>query len=95
MAKLNPYLTFNGNCKEAMGFYKEIFGGELSLMTAEMTCRQPNACQLSQLHSRISSLKTENFEIMATDMVPGAFIEGQYGAYEPCVQNRKRNALAV
>ena len=34
MATLNPYLTFNGNCKEAMGFYKEIFGGELSLMTA-------------------------------------------------------------
>jgi PhnB protein len=34
MATMNPYLTFNGNCKEAMNFYKEIFGRELSMMTA-------------------------------------------------------------
>jgi PhnB protein len=28
-----PYLFFSGNCREAMEFYKEIFGGEVSLMT--------------------------------------------------------------
>jgi PhnB protein len=28
MAKLNPYLTFNGNCGEAFNFYKSVFGGE-------------------------------------------------------------------
>lgn len=31
--KLDPYLFFQGNCKEAMGFYKEIFGGELTIQT--------------------------------------------------------------
>src|SRR5579872_2110979 len=31
--KLNPYLFFTGNCKEAMEFYKEVFGGELSVQT--------------------------------------------------------------
>lgn len=30
---LDPYLFFKGNCREAMEFYKGIFGGELSIMT--------------------------------------------------------------
>jgi PhnB protein len=30
MEKLNPYLTFSGNCEEAFYFYKSIFGGEFS-----------------------------------------------------------------
>ena len=29
---LDPYLFFNGNCAEAMDFYKVVFGGELTLM---------------------------------------------------------------
>ena len=29
---VNPYLAFKGNCKEAMEFYKSVFGGELELM---------------------------------------------------------------
>jgi PhnB protein len=31
--KLEVYLYFKGNCKEAMEFYKSIFGGELKLTT--------------------------------------------------------------
>lgn len=31
--KLNPYIFFAGNCREAMEFYKNIFGGELSVQT--------------------------------------------------------------
>lgn len=30
---LNPYLFFAGNCREAMEFYKSVFGGELMLTT--------------------------------------------------------------
>ena len=33
MALIQPYLTFNGNCAEAMNFYKEVFGGELMIQT--------------------------------------------------------------
>jgi len=32
---LDPYLFFTGNCKEAMEFYKEVFGGELKVMMNE------------------------------------------------------------
>jgi PhnB protein len=30
MTKINPYLTFLGNCEEAFNFYKSIFGGEFT-----------------------------------------------------------------
>jgi PhnB protein len=33
MTKLNPYLNFNGQAREAMEFYKEALGGELTLQT--------------------------------------------------------------
>ncbi len=32
-SKLNPYITFNGNTREAMEFYKSVFGGKLDLST--------------------------------------------------------------
>jgi glycine/D-amino acid oxidase-like deaminating enzyme/uncharacterized glyoxalase superfamily protein PhnB len=33
--KLNPYIFFKGNCREAMEFYKAIFGGELTTQAYE------------------------------------------------------------
>ncbi len=32
-SQLNPYLNFNGNARQAMEFYEEVFGGTLSLNT--------------------------------------------------------------
>ncbi len=32
-SKLNPYLGFNGEAKDAMEFYKTVFGGNLTLST--------------------------------------------------------------
>ncbi|MEO5944596.1 MAG: VOC family protein, partial [Ferruginibacter sp.] len=33
MVAIYSYLTFNGNCREAMQFYKKCLGGELSFET--------------------------------------------------------------
>jgi PhnB protein len=33
MPDLNAYLTFNGNCTEAMRFFEQTLGGKLDLMT--------------------------------------------------------------
>ena len=30
---LNPYISFNGNAREAMEFYKTVFGGKLTIST--------------------------------------------------------------
>jgi PhnB protein len=32
-SRLNPYLSFKDNAKDAMDFYKSIFGGEMTTMT--------------------------------------------------------------
>ncbi len=32
-SKLNPYISFEGNAREAMEFYKTVFGGKLELST--------------------------------------------------------------
>lgn len=32
MAKINIYLTFNGNCEEAFNFYRSVFGGEFAYL---------------------------------------------------------------
>ncbi len=32
-SKLNPYISFQGTTREAMTFYKTVFGGELTLST--------------------------------------------------------------
>jgi PhnB protein len=32
-SRLNPYLNFNGNARQVLEFYKDVFGGELTLMT--------------------------------------------------------------
>ena len=34
-AALNPYLSFKGNARQAMEFYRSVFGGELSINTFE------------------------------------------------------------
>jgi len=31
--KMNPYLTFDGNCAEAMRFYERTLGGKLDPMS--------------------------------------------------------------
>ena len=30
MARINPYINFNGNAEEAFVFYQSVFGGEIS-----------------------------------------------------------------
>ncbi len=32
-SRLNPYISFNGNARQAMELYKRVFGGTLTLST--------------------------------------------------------------
>jgi PhnB protein len=32
-SQLNPYISFDGNARQAMEFYQEVFGGDLTLRT--------------------------------------------------------------
>jgi PhnB protein len=58
MAKLNPYLTFEGNCREAMTFYRDCFGGELKIMTvgeSPAAAGMPKESHGDVMHARLES----------------------------------------
>ena len=69
MTKLNSYLTFNGNCREAMNFYKHCLGGELSFQTigeSPLSGKMPASMKESIVHA---ALIRDRIVIMASDMV--------------------------
>lgn len=69
MANINSYLTFSGNCREAMTFYKECLGGELTLQTvgeSPLSEKMPKHMKNSILHA---TLKNDELILMASDMV--------------------------
>jgi PhnB protein len=70
MKELGPYLNFNGNCREAMNFYKDCLGGELTLMTFEDSKQDVPADMKDQImHSTLRF--TPHFSMMASDCMPG------------------------
>jgi len=67
--QINPYLTFNGNCREAMIFYKECLGGELTFQTigeSPLSNKMPKKMKGYILHSTLSR---GALILMASDMV--------------------------
>jgi PhnB protein len=72
LALINSYLTFNGNCREAMTFYKECFGGELTFQTigeSPLSEKMPKKMKECILHA---TLKNGSLVLMGSDMVPKA-----------------------
>ncbi len=71
MTYINPYISFNGKCREAMTFYKECIGGELSIQTigeSPMAGKMPNASDSDVMHS--SLMKDGKALLLASDMGP-------------------------
>lgn len=68
MTKINSYLTFNGNCREAMSFYRECLGGDLYFQTIGETPlaeKMPEKMKNLILHS---TLTKGALLIMGSDM---------------------------
>jgi PhnB protein len=69
MTQISAYLNFNGNCREAMTFYKNCLGGELCFQTVEgspMEAGCPSGVKHQILHS---SLTKNGLILMGSDMV--------------------------
>ncbi len=69
MTQINSYLTFNGNCKEAMTFYKDCLGGELNFQTigeSPLSDKMPTQMKDCILHA---TLTKNSLILMASDMV--------------------------
>ncbi|KYG79667.1 glyoxalase [Roseivirga seohaensis] len=69
MTRISPFLTFNGNCREAMTFYHNCFGGEIQFQTigdSPLGKKLSSEIQEYILHASIS---TKHFTMMGTDMI--------------------------
>ena len=67
-SRLNPYITFPGTAREAMEFYKDVFGGELNVNTfGEFGGDVPNPD--GTMHAQLET--DRGFTLMASDMPPG------------------------
>lgn len=66
---LNPYVTFAGNAREAMDFYRSVFGGTLTISTYG-EYGSPDAPEADQvMHGQ---LETDlGFTLMGADSPPG------------------------
>ena len=65
---LNPYLTFDGNAREAVEFYQSTFGGQLDLNTfADFGGPAEKADDI--MHARLTT--DAGFTLMAADTAPG------------------------
>jgi len=69
-SRLNPYLTFNGNAREAMEAYQRIFGGDLTLSTfGEFGAPDP-AMADQIMHGQLET--AAGYTLMGADNPPGA-----------------------
>jgi PhnB protein len=68
-SRLNPYIGFDGTAREAMEFYKEVFGGELTVNTFGEFGSQgaPDADKI--MHSQLET--DRGFTLMASDTPSG------------------------
>src|SRR5579859_2599177 len=70
-SRLNPYLSFNGNARQALEFYRGVFGGDLTVSTfAEFGMADgPDADKV--MHGQLET--DAGYTIMAAD-VPGHMV---------------------
>ncbi|MEV5437094.1 VOC family protein [Streptomyces sp. NPDC052682] len=68
-SRLNPYLSFDGDARQAMEFYKDVFGGTLTLSTFGEFGHEDTPGGDKIMHAM---LETQNgFTLMASDTPPG------------------------
>lgn len=69
-SRLNPYLSFRDNARQAMEFYREVFGGELVMNTfGEYHASEDPAEQDKIMHSQLET--SNGFTLMASDTPNG------------------------
>jgi PhnB protein len=67
MIHMTAYLLFDGNCQEAMEFYKACFGGELHLVKVKDSPAKDHMPAVQQNKTINARLKSGNIEFSASD----------------------------
>ncbi len=67
MTKLTPYLLFDGNCGEAMEFYHQCLGGQLSLTQVKDSPAKDQMQAFQQEKVLNAHLNSASLELSASD----------------------------
>ena len=67
-SRLNPYLSFNGNAREAMDFYRSVFGGQLTVSTFGEFGNPDPAVTDKVMHAQLET--DAGYTLMASDIMP-------------------------
>lgn len=73
---MSTYISFNGQCREAMNFYKDCIGGDLTMQTVEGSPAEAQCPPSIKHHIMHSSLVSGGVMIMASDMHRSKLIVG-------------------
>jgi PhnB protein len=68
-SRLNPYLNFAGNAREAMAFYRDVFGGSLDISTFSEFGMTEAPVADHVMHAMLET--PSGFTLMASDLPPG------------------------
>ena len=68
-SRLNPYISFTGNARQAMEFYRSVFGGTLSLNTFGEFGAQDSPDADKIMHGMLET--DSGFALMGADTPPG------------------------
>ena len=68
-SRLNPYISFDGNARQAMEFYKGVFGGNLDFNTFGESGAQDSPDADKIMHSQLET--DSGFTLMASDTPAG------------------------
>jgi PhnB protein len=68
-SRLNPYLSFADSARQAMEFYRDVFGGELTVMTFGESGAQDTPDADKIMHSQLET--PSGYTLMASDTPAG------------------------
>jgi PhnB protein len=68
-SRLNPYINFDGDAREAMEFYRDVLGGELVINTFGEYGSDDPAIADKTMHAQLET--DRGFTLMASDTAPG------------------------
>ncbi|MFD5767874.1 VOC family protein [Streptomyces sp. NPDC127049] len=68
-SRLNPYISFTGQAKQALDLYQDVFGGELAVNTYSQFGEAPPGFEDKVMHGMLET--PAGFTLMASDTPPG------------------------
>jgi len=73
-SRLNPYIGFAGNARQAMEFYRDVFGGELAVDTYGGSGMAAPGHEDKVMHAQLET--PSGYTLMASDAPPGMETSG-------------------